>query len=109
VKSTPLSSNACATKLAVLADPTRLAVLELLLAGSRNVKDINRYIRVPQNLLSHHLRVLREAGLVTCCREGKGVRYALARGVEMGSSRTAIDLGCCSLTFNKVEDVKKVL
>lgn len=102
------STNACAEKLAVLADPTRLAVLEVLLGGPSYVKEINRHLKVPQNLLSHHLRVLREAGLVTSCRDGKAVRYELADGVE-GSARKAINLGCCSLTFPLVALGKKVV
>lgn len=89
----------CASKLAVLADPTRLAVLRALLRGPRSVKEINAAMELPQNLLSHHLRILREAGLVTAEREGKGVRYALADGVELGDSHAGINLGCCSLSF----------
>ncbi len=99
----------CATKLAVLADPTRLAVISVLLGGSRNVKEINRHVRVPQNLLSHHLRVLREAEIVTASRDGKAVKYALADGVELGSSHNAINLGCCSLEFKNFKAGKKVL
>ena len=77
------TSNVCATKLAILADPTRLAVLEVLLAGPRNVKEINRHIPIAQNLLSHHLRVLRDAELVISRRAGKAVCYSLAEGVEV--------------------------
>ncbi len=89
----------CATKLAVLADPTRLAVLEVLLAGPANVKRINESVRIAQNLLSHHLRVLREAGLVTARRDGKGILYTLADGVGTGKSHQSLNLGCCKLTF----------
>jgi|SRR5581483_2902294 len=106
-RSTRTSAD-CATKLAVLADPTRLAVIEVLLRGSRNVKEINRHIKVAQNLLSHHLRVLRDAEIVTARRDGKAVKYALADGVEVGSSHSAINLGCCSLQFKPVQ-IKKVL
>lgn len=95
----PIASTDCAAKLAVLADPTRLAVLEVLLNGPCNVKQINEHVKIAQNLLSHHLRVLREASLVTSYREGKGVRYALARGVDIGKTANGINLGCCSLTF----------
>ena len=99
------TSSDCATKLAVLADPTRLAVVEVLLGGSCNVTEINRHLGVRQNLLSHHLRVLRDAELVTSCRDGKAVRYALANGVEFGSSHNAINLGCCSLKFKTSKPV----
>jgi len=106
MKSTRMS-NLCATKLAGLADPTRLAVVEVLLAGPRKVKEINQRVGVAQNLLSHHLRVLRNAELVTSSREGKGVTYALAEGVEMGPSHNAINLGCCSLTFGNLRARRK--
>lgn len=101
------TSTHCATKLAVLADPTRLAVLEVLLDGPRNVKEINAHIGIAQNLLSHHLRVLREADLVIARRDGKGVKYALARGVELGKQHNALDLGCCSLTFKNLQSVRR--
>jgi ArsR family transcriptional regulator len=101
--------DVCAAKLAVLADPTRLAVMEYLLKRSGTVKEINEGIRIAQNLLSHHLKVLREAGLVVSRREGKAVRYTLARGVETGSTGTGINLGCCSLTFNKLNSRNRVL
>ena len=101
--------DGCAAKLAVLADPTRLAVVEVLLGGSCNVKEINRHVGVAQNLLSHHLRVLRDAEIVTACREGKGVKYALADGVEAGSAHNAINLGCCSLKFKNPQTGKKTL
>src|SRR5262245_3900429 len=102
----PRTSAECATKLAVLADPTRLAVVEVLLAGSRNVAEINQHVRVAQNLLSHHLRVLRDAEIVTAARDGKGVRYALAEGIELGAGHNAINLGCCSLKFTNIQNAK---
>ena len=102
------TSADCATKLAVLADPTRLAVLEVLLDGPRNVKEINEHVRIAQNLLSHHLRVLREAELVISRRDGKGVKYALARGVEFGQDHNGFNLGCCSLTFTNPHNGKNL-
>jgi DNA-binding transcriptional ArsR family regulator len=101
------SVDICATKLAVLADPTRLAVLEVLRAGPSNVKEINQHLQLPQNLLSHHLKVLRDAGLVTSSRDGKAVRYELAEGVDLGRKTNGINLGCCSLTFPASELGKK--
>lgn len=101
-----LSSSACASKLAVLADPTRLEVLEILSTGPRNVKEINGSLHLAQNLLSHHLKVLREAGLVLSSRDGKAVRYELSKGVETGLSGKVINLGCCSLSFTNI--AKKV-
>jgi DNA-binding transcriptional ArsR family regulator len=108
VRTTP-EAVSCAAKLAVLADPTRLAVVRVLLDGPRHVTEINRHLRIAQNLLSHHLRILRDAGIVISCRDGKAVRYAIAPGVDVGTSGSAINLGCCNLTFEKVHFGKKAL
>jgi len=42
------------------------------------VCDIQARIPIPGNLLSYHLKVLREAGLVTSSRRGRWVDYAVA-------------------------------
>ncbi|MFQ5741102.1 MAG: ArsR/SmtB family transcription factor [Acidobacteriota bacterium] len=89
----------CATKLKVLADTTRLAVIEILMEGPRHVGEINAVLHVDQSLLSHHLRVLRESGLVTATRDGKEVLYRLTPGVEVTVSDKVINLGCCRLSF----------
>jgi DNA-binding transcriptional ArsR family regulator len=54
------------------------------------------------------LRVLREAELVVSRRDGKGVRYALAQGVELGKSHEGINLGCCSLTFTNLQPARRM-
>ena len=64
----------CAARLKVLADPTRLKVLQLLLHGSRYVGEMNDALGIDQSLLSHHLRTLRDAGFVRAERVGKLVR-----------------------------------
>lgn len=87
----------CADKLKVLADPTRLSVMEILMKGPQNVTQLNERLGLDQSLLSHHLKVLREAGLVVANREGKCVQYRLAP--EVAGSERSLDLGCCALTF----------
>jgi len=89
----------CADRLKVLADETRLTVMRLLLAGPKHVGEINEEIDIEQSLLSHHLRVLRDAGLVIAERDGKGVLYRLAPGVAGTKKGEAVDLGCCLLSF----------
>lgn len=96
--STP-EADSCANRLKVLADETRLAVLRQLMQGPKLVGEINDQLQVEQSLLSHHLKTLREAGLVVSVRDGKGVKYSLAPGVEMTSKAHSINLGCCSLSF----------
>lgn len=64
--------------LQAVADPVRWAVLEELGDGTRCVCDIRARVPVPANLLSYHLKVLRDAGLVTARRRGRWIDYALA-------------------------------
>lgn len=63
---------------AALADPIRLRVIELLTDGQRCVCELLDHLDVAPNLLSYHLRVLREAGIVEGSRRGKWVDYRLS-------------------------------
>ncbi len=61
-----------------LSDLTRLHILRLLKGGTRCVCQIQTDLpEVAPNLLSHHLRVLREAGLVHSVRRGRWIDYSL--------------------------------
>ena len=64
--------------LACVADPVRWNVLQHLAAGESCVCDIQARVPVAGNLLSYHLRVLREAGLILARRRGRWVDYRLA-------------------------------
>jgi ArsR family transcriptional regulator len=64
--------------LAVVADPVRWRLLVALGDGqARCVCELAPIGGVASNVLSYHLRVLREAGLVTASRRGRWVDYAL--------------------------------
>ena len=49
---------------AIIAEPSRRAILSLLAAAERSVGDIEEELNLPQPSVSKHLRVLREAGFV---------------------------------------------
>jgi ArsR family transcriptional regulator len=68
--------------LAALADPTRMEIVREL-AGSPEVCacDFTSCCDVSQPTVSHHLRVLRDAGVVTSERRGNWVWYRLAPNV----------------------------
>jgi ArsR family transcriptional regulator, arsenate/arsenite/antimonite-responsive transcriptional repressor len=66
-----------ASGFAALGDPTRLQILRELAAGTRCVCDLRAEVAVAPNLLSYHLKVLRDAGLVTATRRGRWIDYAL--------------------------------
>lgn len=86
-------------KFKVLADYTRLSVVNLLLERPRNVGELCEELHVEQTLLSHHLKVMREAGFVESSRQGKAVIYCLAPSVACSVAGRAIDLGCCQISF----------
>ena len=64
----------------VLADPVRRAILERLAAGEVGAGDIAAAFPISRPAISRHLRVLREAGLVTSRVHGQQRIYALERG-----------------------------
>ena len=102
-----MTSELCADKLRVLADVTRLSVMETLLDGPKNVTEINSRLKIDQSLLSHHLKVLREAGLVTNRREGKSVRYAVSPDAAATVASKGLNLGCCEISFVQLRPGKK--
>ena len=69
-------------QLKALADPTRLALVERLrTVGTASVLELAAVVDAPQPTISHHLRVLREAGLVSGRQRGKWVDYRLVDGM----------------------------
>lgn len=63
--------------LAALADPTRRAVFERLRPGPRSVGDIAKGMPVSRPAVSQHLKVLKDAGLVTDRAEGTRRVYSI--------------------------------
>lgn len=92
--------DSCANLLKVLADETRLAVVRELMAGAKHVNEINCAVPVEQSLLSHHLQVLRKAGIVEAERDGKAQLYRIAPGLTGRRIGDTIDLGCCRISFD---------
>jgi ArsR family transcriptional regulator, arsenate/arsenite/antimonite-responsive transcriptional repressor len=67
-----------AAVLAVAADPVRFALLEALTAGTTCVCELQEQVPVAANVLSYHLKVLREAGLISGAKRGRWIDYSLA-------------------------------
>lgn len=73
------SPEEAAALLAAAADPVRWGILRSLAAqGTKCVCDLQPAEEIPQNKLSYHLKVLRDAGLVTSAKRGRWVDYTLA-------------------------------
>ena len=65
--------------LAAIADPIRWQVMsQLRVDTARCVCDVRTEPAIQPNLLSYHLKVLREAGLVIATRRGRWIDYRLA-------------------------------
>ena len=71
---TQLHAEICAG----LADPNRIMILYALSQSPRNVTELCNELNMPQPLVSRHLKVLRERGMVTYKRHGTIVQYILA-------------------------------
>jgi DNA-binding transcriptional ArsR family regulator len=81
----PATVHAAATAARGLADATRLSIATALAAGDELcVCDMAWVVGVSQGLVSHHLRQLKNASLVSSRRQGKLVMYQLTvRGREL--------------------------
>ncbi len=61
--------------LKTLCEQNRMRILCFLMQGERSVCDLADCLRLPQNLVSHHLSVLRELGLVAARRDAHDARW----------------------------------
>ena len=66
-------------RLRALSDPTRLEIIDLLKPGEQCVCELTSALDAAQSRLSFHLKVLKDAGLVTDRRDGRWVYYTLAQ------------------------------
>ena len=74
----PAESDALAARFKALADPTRVAIVNRLAAADECcVCDLNAAFDLSQPTISHHLKVLRDAGLVESSRRGTWAYYRL--------------------------------
>lgn len=96
----PLQPARCARKLAALAAPERLRIVGYLRDGPRTVGEIAAMLKEPVVNASHHLAVLRHAGLVRGERKGRFVEYSLPASVfrpDAGADAEHLNLGCCRI------------
>ena len=98
----PIAERTCAELLKALADGIRLEILHALAERERCVGDLVRELGRAQSHVSHHLKVLKTAGLVSSRREGHKICYALRPEVRRAlprAGRETLDLGCCEVRF----------
>ena len=96
-----IDTGDCAKFLKALGDENRLEIVRQLMVSPKHVGDMNEHLGMEPTLLSHHLRVLKESGIVESTRDGKAVLYRLSPAVESRKVNSTIDFGCCKLSFDK--------
>ena len=91
-------AQATAGVIALLSDVTRLQLLTVLAETELNVGQLCERLQCRQPTASHHLAVLRQAGMVVGRREGKHVRYGLGPNARRaGSGVIDVAAGATSL------------
>jgi ArsR family transcriptional regulator len=106
VTRTRLNTGHSARLFHALSDETRLSILQRLRFGERCVCDLTDALDAAQSRLSFHLKVLKDAGLVTDRRDGRWMYYtlnqeALSEAAELVEalastpSATERKAGCC--------------
>lgn len=103
----PLSRSAAAdmaTKFKALSDPVRLRLLSSVAShagGEACVCDISAGVEVSQPTVSHHLKVLRDAGLLTSQRRASWVYYAVVPEA-LAALAALLDAGADSIAALRV-------
>lgn len=92
-------AKACADMLQAIAEPNRIRIIECLRTGSMNVTQLARALNVEIVNVSHHLGVLRTAGLVQDEKDGRFVIYSLHPKIfnNDNNKATFLDLGWCRI------------
>lgn len=88
----------CANYLKALGDPVRLHIVRALQSGPMSVSDLALLLEIEMANISHHLRVLFHANIVTTERDGKFIYYAVNKALLPNRSVTkSLDFGCCKI------------
>ncbi|HAP06341.1 MAG TPA: ArsR family transcriptional regulator [Planctomycetaceae bacterium] len=89
----------CAERLKALSDPHRLRIIDALRPGELTVSDLAELLETELVTISHHLKVMKYAQLVSVRREGRFMYYNLHPDLRVSGPRAArtVDLGCCRI------------
>ena len=100
-KQVQADAEVCASYLKALGDANRLQIMRALRTSPLTVTDLSLLLDSEMANVSHHLRVLFHAGLVTTQRDGKFIYYQINRDIVRHRTVTsALDLGCCRIEMH---------
>jgi DNA-binding transcriptional ArsR family regulator len=97
----PTDVRASVAFLSGLAEPTRFRILRLLASGEKSVTEVSNAMGIPFVNVSHHLSVMKTAGVLTSRKDGQSALYSFACEFETGETeltlhgpgvRVAVDL-----------------
>ncbi len=92
----------CANYLKALGDPVRLQIVRALQSGPLSVSDLALLLEMELANISHHLRVLFHAKIVTTERDGKFIYYAVNKEfLNRRSVAKSLDFGCCKIDLRE--------
>lgn len=92
----------CIPVLKALADETRWRIVRELLRKTLTVTELTERIGANQYNVSKHLRVLREAGIITTEKDGKNLLCTVDAALrqKIARNKNQLDLGCCTFQFD---------
>jgi DNA-binding transcriptional ArsR family regulator len=101
VENDPLQSASCAEQLKALSEPIRIRIVHALRQGPLAVSDLSELLEAEMVTVSHHLGILKHAGIVEAERDGRfiyyGLREDILQRVKGARPRDYLDFGCCRL------------
>ncbi len=97
----PADLQTLADRLKILAEPKRLLILHLLMEGVQCNCELGDALHMAPNLISHHLSVLRQAGLIEVERDAVDARW-----VYYSINRAALDE--LNATYRSFFDPKRI-
>lgn len=88
--------------LKALGDETRWQIVRELLKRTLTVTELTDRLGATQYNVSKHLRILREAGIVTTEKQGKNLNCTVDPELKqkIARNKNQLDLGCCTFRFD---------
>ena len=99
-----LHATKMSRSLKALCDVNRIRILEILVKGEFCVSELVEQLAIDQPKVSHHLAILRSAGIIRSRRDGRHINYSIRptvyRHIENPEGATDVfDLGELTVTF----------
>ena len=110
-----LHATKMSRSLKALCDVNRIRILEILVKGEFCVSELVEKLAIDQPKVSHHLAILRSAGIIRSRRDGRHINYSIRPAVyrhidQPQGAADVFDLGELAVTFrfSEMEQEPKV-